>query len=396
MVDGEPGYLSTAEVARRLGVKPETVYAYVSRGLLTSMPRRDGRRGSLFVEDEVARMAERGPHRRRPGATDIRTELTELTDDGLYYRGRDVAELATTSSPEEVARLLWTGEPSERPPFPAPAERVALARSVTAALPDTARLTDRIRVAVVALGAADPLRFDLSTAAVVRTAQELLGVLVDALPPDTAEPPGGDGGPRRSLARRLWPALSPHPQPPGLLDAALVLLADHGLAVSTVAARVAASARAHPYAVVSAALGALDGRYHGEASGRAHRFLAEARHDPVGAMSDRMRAGEDLPGFGHRIYRRRDPRASVLLTLLRERPEAEAIMATVGGVLARLNPDLGQFPNMDLALAALMHAYDMPPDAGEAIFAVARTVGWVAHALEEYAEPPLRLRPLGD
>ncbi|MBO0850106.1 MAG: citrate synthase, partial [Pseudonocardia sp.] len=115
----ERGYLSTAEVARRLGVKPETVYAYVSRGLLTSLPRRDRRRGSLFAEDEVARVAERGPHRRRPGA-DIRTELTELADDGLYYRGRDVAELATTSSPEAVARLLWTGEPSERPPFPAP------------------------------------------------------------------------------------------------------------------------------------------------------------------------------------------------------------------------------------------------------------------------------------
>lgn len=379
-------YLSTGEVARRLGVKPETVYAYVSRGLLTSVPRRDGRRGSLFAEDEVAAVAERGPHRRRSG--DIHTELTRLGDDGLSYRGRDVAGLATAMTPEAVAHLLWTGEPTERP-FVAPAERVALARAVTSALPESARLTDRVRVAVVALGAADPLRFDLSTGAVVRTAERLMGVLVDALAPPSAATGGG-------LARRLWPALSPYPEPPGLLDAALVLLADHGLAVSTVAARVAASARAHPYAVVSAALGALDGHYHGAASGLAYRFLADARRDPVGAMSERMRAGEGLPGFGHRIYRRRDPRASVLLALLRERPEAAPVMATVDAVLNNLDPDRGQFPNVDLALAALMHAYDMPADAGETIFAVARTVGWVAHAIEEYAEPPLRLRPLAD
>lgn len=392
-MDGERGYLSTAEVARRLGVKPETVYAYVSRGLLASVPRRDGRRGSLFAEDEVARVAGRGARRRRQGTADIHTELTELVDDELRYRGRDVTGLAAALSPEAVAWLLWTGEPSERPPFPAPTERVELARSVTAALPDSARLTDRLRVAVVALGATDPLRFDLSAGAVVRTTEELLGVLVDSLRPPHAEPSGGDGAARRSLARRLWPALSRCPEPPGLLDTALVMLADHGLAVSTMAARVAASARAHPYAVVSAALGALDGHYHGAASGLAYRFLADARGDPVGAMSERMRTGEGLPGFGHRIYRRRDPRASALLALLRERPEAEPIMVTVDAVLARLDPDRGQFPNADLALAALMHAYEMPPDAGEAIFAVARTVGWVAHALEEYAEPPLRLRP---
>ncbi|WP_028925536.1 citrate synthase [Pseudonocardia acaciae] len=387
-------YLSTGEVARRLGVKPETVYAYVSRGLLTSVPRRDGRRGSLFAEDEVAAVAERGPHRRRSGG-DIHTELTRLGDDGLFYRGRDVAGLAATMTPEAVAHLLWTGEEGERSPFPAPAERVALARAVTSALPDSARLTDRVRVAVVAMGAADPLRFDLSTGAVVRTAEQLMGVLVDALAPPSALSAlsNAAGG---GLGRRLWPALSPYPEPPGLLDAALVLLADHGLAVSTVAARVAASARAHPYAVVSAALGALDGHYHGAASGLAYRFLADARRDPVGAMSERMRAGEGLPGFGHRIYRRRDPRASVLLALLRERPEAAPIMATVDAVLDNLDPDRGQFPNADLALAALMHAYGMPADAGETIFAVARTVGWVAHAIEEYAEPPLRLRPLAD
>ena len=154
----------------------------------------------------------------------------------------------------------------------------------------------------------------------------------------------------------------------------------------------AASARAHPYAVVSAALGATDARYHGGASARAHRFLAEALADPVAALAEQLRSGEQVPGFGHRLYRARDPRAEHLLAALRRRSEAKPVMAAVDAVTARLDPERGQFPNVDLALAALAHAYDMGPDAGEGIFSVARIAGWVGHALEEYREPLLRMR----
>jgi len=367
----DEGYLTTAEVARRLGVKPETVYAYASRGLLTSV-RRPGRRGSLFAAAQVDALAARG---RDHGVVEgIRSRLTRLADDELYYRDRRVTDL--DRSPESVAHLLWTGEEAHRPAFPTSPELVELARSATSALPSTARLTDHLRVAVAVLGAADPLRFDLAPDAVRLAAERLLGVLADTLPGPVA------GG---TLGARLWPKLTTRPAHPELLDTALVLLADHGLAVSTVAARVAASARANLYAVVSAGLGALDGHYHGGASTLAYRFLADARADPVGALSERLRTADGVPGFGHRIYARRDPRADALLALLPPDP-------VVDDVVDRLAGRPGMFPNVDLALAAMMHAHDMRPDAGEAVFAVARSVGWIAHALEEYGEPGLRFR----
>ncbi|GAA4536788.1 citrate synthase [Amycolatopsis samaneae] len=377
-------YLSTDEVARMLDVKPETVYAYVSRGLLTSV-RGKGRRGSVFARDEVEGLARRGARaRRQSGAVErVGTALTLIEDDELYYRGRVVTELAVTRSAEEIARLLWAME--DGPELSAPPALLDRARSALTALPEPARLTDRLRVIVAVLGAADPLRFDLSPAAVVRAGGTLLGALVDALPPGQVE---------GTLAERMWPKLTGEPGGPALLNSALVLLADHDLAVSTVAARVAASARANPYAVVSAGLGAMDGPYHGAASTLAHRFLTDALADPVGALSERLRTGQGVPGFGHRLYRRRDPRADLLFQLLADHNAAGPVLAVTGRIGAELAPG-GLFPNVDLALAALAHAFGMRADAGEAIFAVARTIGWIAHALEEYREPGLRFRPTG-
>ena len=374
----DENYLTTAEVARRLQVKPETIYAYVSRGLLTSVRAR-GRRGSLFAVADVERLASRSVE--HSGVVErIESELTLLQDDELYYRGHSVRELATECTVEAVAHLLWTGELSEQQPFPVQRDSVLLARSAMGVVPDTARLTDKLRVAVAVLGAADPLRFDLSPTSVTAATEKLLGTLVTALP-------GPTGPSRETLGARLWPKLSSRPPQPEVLDAALILLADHGLAVSTVAARVAASARANLYAVVSAGLGALDGQYHGAAPTLAYEFLQRAQRDPLGALSDQLRSGEPLPGFGHRIYQARDPRAEVLLGLLGDHPIVETIDVLVARTPA--------FPNSDLAIAAMMHAYDFRPDAGDAIFALARIVGWTAHALEEYAAPALRFRALG-
>ncbi|ALG09358.1 citrate synthase [Kibdelosporangium phytohabitans] len=378
-------YLSTAEVARQLGVKPETVYAYVSRGQLAST-RATGRRGSVFRQEDVDQLAARGRDARRPSGplAGIRTDLTLLEDDALYYRGHRATDLAVSHAAESVAGLLWTGELAGQP-FPAPPDMVALAKSSVGVLPPSARLTDQLRVAVATLGCADPMRFDLSASAIVTAARTLIGTLVDAIGSAEAD----------SLAARLWPALGAAEANPELLNAALVLLADHDLAVSTVAARVAASAHAHLYAVISAGLGAVDGHYHGAASTLAHRFLADALVDPMAALSEQLRTGTTVPGFGHRFYENRDPRADLLLDLLRRVPRAAPVLSVVDTVVGELRRGRGGFPNVDLALAAVMHTYDMRPDAGEAIFAVARMIGWTAHALEEYREPGLRLRLTG-
>jgi citrate synthase len=190
----------------------------------------------------------------------------------------------------------------------------------------------------------------------------------------------------------LWSRLhSAAPEPAQLkaLNAALVLLADHELALSALAARVAASAWADPYLVVLAGLSALGGPLHGGAPGAVERLLATMRDagDVAAALGERLSAGEPLPGFGHKVYRGADPRADTLLELLREAaPERLPVTEEVLRLAGRHD---GPKPNIDLALGAMSDAFGFVPGAAEAVFAVARTAGFIAHALEEY---PHRLR----
>ena len=184
----------------------------------------------------------------------------------------------------------------------------------------------------------------------------------------------------------------------GLLDAlraALVLLADHELAASTLAVRVAASVRADPYAVVGTGLGALGGALHGGASLGAEAMLAAAR-DPADAprvVGDLLRRGERVPGFGHFVYRSGDPRATLLLALIRTAVPASPRLAVADAVLAETHRRALPEPNIDFALAVLASCAGMITGAGEVVFAVARTAGWLAHAMEEYASrTPLRPR----
>lgn len=398
--------LTTRETAERLGVKPETVYAYVSRGQLSSS-RVPGGRGSTFDAAEVDALARRTGRREAasaPGEPAVRTGITLIDEDRYYFRGVDATELATRHTYEEVAEWLWTGELRAGIRFTAPEQSVAAARRAVGALPVHCGSTDRLRVAVVAAAAADPLRFDLSRETVLGGARSLIPALVAALPTvgggeRPAAGPGEPGAPA-DLAAQLWPKLTARlPDEPSLaaLDAALALLIDHDLAASTLAARVAASARAHPYAVVSAGLGVLEGPLHGAASGLAHRMLAEVleRGGAAPVVADHLRAGRRVPGLGHRLYTGEDPRARTLFGLLERVPQAGPALAAARDVVATTARDAPLHANIDLALAVLSVASDMPAEAGETVFAISRTAGWIAHALEEYEERPLRMRPSG-
>ncbi|MFF7234793.1 citrate/2-methylcitrate synthase [Streptomyces collinus] len=397
---GRPGRrLTTKETAEALGVKPETVYAYVSRGLLGSR-REPGSRASTFDAKEVEALARRN---RREAATSpgsgadlsVRTRITLIDDDRYYFRGVDATELATRHSYEEVAEWLWTDRLTPGITFTAPEDTVEVARRAVNALPEHTTPTDRLRVAAIAAAAQDPLRFDLSEKAVLGTARVLIPTLVAALPP--AQFAAADDGP---LAHRLWTRLTGRPadeESLRVLDTALALLIDHDLAASTLAVRVAASARAHAYAAVSAGLGVLEGPLHGAASGLAHRMLLDVldQGTAVPVIADELRAGRRVPGLGHRLYTGEDPRARVLFALLEQVPRAEPALLAARDVVATTARHAPLHANVDLALAVFTASSGMPATAGETIFAVARTAGWIAHALEEYGERPLRMRPRG-
>jgi citrate synthase len=319
--------------------------------------------------------------------------LTYIDGERHFYRGLDAVELARSGrSLEDVATWLWTGsfdhdEPAAAWRCPEPTRSAVAAAQ--AALPPVALPLDRLRVAVAVASVSDSLRYDTSPAAVRSASRSLMACLVDSLPllADDGQAAAGDA----DLAARLWPRVSPLVPAVDrvrLLRTALVLLADHELAVSTVAVRLAASTGAHIYAVVSAGLGTLDGPRHGGASLAAESVIAEVAggKDAAQAIGERLRRGERIPGFGQPLYPGGDPRAVALLDLLRE-------MAGEGAVrpvheLGAVMQDRGlPAANVDLALAALGHTTQMTTGAGEVIFSVARTAGWVAHALEEYAEP---------
>jgi citrate synthase len=401
-------WISAGDAAQRLGVKQETLYAYVSRGLLTRRRAQDGR-SSLFDPEELDRLTDRGRPRRAAGTGDfvIESGLTEVADGRFRYRGMEVTKLALWRPFEEVAGWLWTGtlgKDGTTPVWQATEEAVVAGAAAQAALPEGTLPLERLRVIVPAMAATDPLRLHLDAPAVMAAGRNIIAGMVECLPgaavPNGTAPSAvtsrlAEGG----IAGRFWYKICPKRPDPGLLGAlraALALLADHELAASTFAARMAASVRADPYAVVSTGLGALGGALHGGPQGvryggqslAAESMLAGARDasDAPRVVGDLLRRGERIPGLGDFRHVAGDPRARALLDLIKKAAPRSAKFAIAEGVLAETRRRSLPEPNIDFALAALVSVAGMITGAGEAIFAVARTAGWIAHAMEEYAK----------
>ncbi|HET8939919.1 MAG TPA: citrate/2-methylcitrate synthase [Polyangiales bacterium] len=386
--------LTANQVATRLGVQLKTVYAYVSRGVLERTLADDGKT-SLFDAGAVDRLAQRGRPRRdnrQLGSVDVSlaTAITCIEADRLLFRGHDVRTLANHPF-ESVAELLWSGELPERTDWPSESDKEV--RALSFSLPKSSPATERLAAVTAALACKQPLRVDLRPSAVMQHARNLLVTLVDCLPPIAAEPT--KRRPQR-LAARLWPRVSSLPATSArvdCLDTALVLLADHELATSTFAARVAASTRADPFAVVLSGMGAVSGPLHGKAALAAHELLIAARStgQPDRVLANAISRSGFLPGFGHPVYRGIDPRAECLRAkLLPLVKRADQVM--VDNLCAAASATSERQPNIDFALAYLAFALDMPLGASEAIFVIARCAGWIAHALEEYGERALRFR----
>jgi citrate synthase len=380
-VTDETAGLTAAEVAARLGVQRQTVYAYVSRGLLPRTVAPDGRT-SRFDPADVERLRQ-GARADTEGElhTLIATRITRVSDDGLLVRGHDLVDLVKERrSFPDVADLLWLAGPDEAWPTTVP--QTVENRPAT---------IDDLRIRTALVSQSDPLRHDLSAHAVRSAGRTLLTELIQHVPGHALALDG-------SLADALWGRLVGAEATAAqrrCLEAAMTLLIDHGLAGSTFAARIAASVRADPYSVVSAGLGVVGGTLHGAASAAVHRLFVEvdATGQPAQAVGDARRRTGMIPGFGHAVYQRQDPRYRALMAMVLDAWGDDARVHHVHRVRDVVNERSDAVPNIDLALGSLTWLSGMHPDAGEVIFAVSRTAGWLAHAMEEYDEPAVRFRP---
>lgn len=384
--------VGSTEAARILGVSKATLYAYVSRGIVGRRTAVDGRT-SLYDRDELDALARRSrtrPSGPRPSIdVQIATAVSRLDDDGVWYRGHRVDGLAREHGFEAVAELLWTGELPDGPPdWPiADAQDAERCRRVRAVAPVALDPIGRLALAATVVGAGHPTD-DPPTAA-----RRLLSVAHLVLDPaDTADPADA-----ASLAGRLARAWTDHVDPTldAAIERAMVLLADHELATSTMAVRLAGSVRADPATAFTAGFSVLRGPLHGSAAGAVHRLLAQCHADGTAtaverAISERRR----LPGFGHAVYRNDDPRFAPLLDAVQPlgalTVDAAERLAVVELLLVEVGHRLTVRPNVDLALGALSFTAGLDPDVP--VFAVARLAGWAAHLAEELDERPLRFR----
>jgi citrate synthase len=392
----EPRHLTAQQAADALGVTRATLYAYTSRGQLHSEPAPGRPRERRYYREDIERLRERKETRRDPakaaarslhwGSPVLPSSITLIHDGKLYYRGQDVLRLAETASLEQVAELLWTVEPAERGQLfeqPATLSLRQLARLRTRAADPLASLQAALPMA----GAMDPASYDLRPAAVRQTGARILRLLTTIVAGHQSRAPvhlalQARWAPKRAVVGEA-------------IRMALVVCADHELNVSAFTARCAASAGASPYDVVSAAMATLKGRRHGGQTERVSALFTEtdppARARARAVVANRLRRGENLPGFGHPLYPAGDPRAALLLRMaeaagnIEEWRRVRALSKAGCGLLHDL-------PNLDFGLAALARAYGLPGHAPLLLFALGRTVGWIAHAIEQYATAEL-IRP---
>jgi citrate synthase len=373
--DTDPAAWLTVEAAlARLGVARQTLYAYVSRGLVRARGAENDPRRSLYDPRSIDALLERrrrGRARKAVAASTIdfgepvlASRITRIADGALLYRGQDAIALAARATLEEVAELLW-----EAPGL------AKLAASVYVPAEPRGPIERCLRRVASLAG---PGIWARSPAALFGDAAALLRRIAEAACNARSE------GPLHAAMARAWGSDAATAD---LIRRALVLCADHELNASAFAVRVVASTGAALPACLLAGLAALSGPLHGGMTERVGALLAEPgmQDDPQVAIAARLARGENLPGFGHRLYPDGDPRAAALLAALAPGAWWQALLRAVWELT-------GLRPNVDFALVALEREAGLPAGSALALFAAGRTAGWIAHALEQRADGRL-IRP---
>lgn len=361
-------WIAAEEAQLRLSVRPQTLYAYVSRGRVSVRPDPGDPRRSLYRAADIAALAERKSRSRKMsdvaagaiswGEPVLASAITTVSGGRLFYRGRDAIRLAETETLESVARLLRGGHGA------------ALKRTQRPTPPAGDDMRTRAYLALAQRAAVDPPARGRAALALAVEAATLLDVLTDAIA-------GAVGG--GAIHNRLALAWGQGPGGDGadLIRRILVLVADHELNASAFAARVAASTGASLAAAALAGISTLSGPRHGGATEAVRKFAAEAAQlGPREAIASRLTDDRALPGFGHNLYPDGDPRAAALLDRFDPPADLLRLQAAVKAIT-------GLAPNIDYALIAACEALALPRDAPFALFSVARCAGWIAHAIEQ-------------
>ena len=373
---GAMSWMTAEQALKFLAIRSQTLYANVSRGRIRAKPDPTDTRRSLYNGEDVKRLAQRRPGRRRTetvaaqaigwGDPILPSAISTVADGRLWYRGLDVIALAERATLEQVAGLLWQTDIIKTLPVP----RANFVKRGTPLKNLLGAVSDRAAV--------DPPTLGRSSIVLKAEAEALLGTLLRA----ALGSHGADDDPAHSRMASAW-----RRQAAGdILRRALVVLADHELNASTFAVRIAASTGASLAACVLAGLATLTGPLHGGATRALRSLVSDAsRVGSNNAIRGWLERGQPLPTFGHPLYPRGDPRAVALMRQFR-----------LSGILAEIRTAAeevtGELPNIDFALAALAEVYDLPEEAPFVIFALSRSVGWIAHALEQVATGQL-IRP---
>ncbi|MDD2851147.1 MAG: citrate synthase family protein [Desulfuromonadaceae bacterium] len=377
-------FYSAKEASERLGVSRNTLYAYVSRGLIRSEPVSPAAKSSRYHVLDVERMATRSELHKAPakalqgsidwGAPILESEITLIGDETFYYRGHSVPQLAAEATFEKVATLLWDS------PLTVPNPQMCTWGETFIEHNKTDPPVDLFLRLLALLNKQDVAAFRFTPEATISAGTMMINCFLRIVT---------GTWPTQGIASHLATAWRVESAYATLLDSALILVADHELNISSFTARCAASAGCSPYAAVAAATHAFFGRRHGGNTERIRGLLDEAngRGSLYEVIGSRVKRGDPVPGFGHRLYNA-DPRSRFLLPRLPDRngfisQALEASSTLLGGA----------YPTVDFALVVMEKELALPEQSGTHLFYLGRLAGLVAHIMEQYAQnQPIRPR----
>jgi citrate synthase len=356
------------------------------------------------------------------GVVAARSEICFIDGEAgrLVYRGYDIEDLVENVTFEETAYLLWEGELPNRQELNQLRQQLsasmalpAHAMTILKSLPAQTQPMDALRTVVSALAATDPDVASNEAAANERKAVRLTAQFPTVVTAfhrlrNNQQPVQPD--PNLSLAGNFLYMMTgkrPHDTLVRVLDAALVLHAEHGMNASTFTARVIAATLADMHAAITGALGALKGPLHGGANEAVMQLLLTCTDaaDAERKVRDMLANKQKVPGFGHRVYRTFDPRAHFLRKMSKQLGEAagntkwyemsERLIPILRDTPKSSGEAMNLNPNVDFFSASTYYTMGIPLDLFTPIFAVARIAGWTAHIMEQHRNNRI-IRPTDD